>query len=260
MHPRAEIPSQAQIGSLIRSLLPTLETDVQFLYHVPRYRSYDATQTQATNVIVSVTPTAGVYSRLRPGTVCFLHRPFLLDRRRVPPGALILASHTAFDEVLTTGYNVPLAARLGMRLKDAVTIKGYKGNPGRRIGIVGRVANDFDGVSPLMKDTDLAKPHVRPRDDVQSVLHSDLCSKIQKEFDGPKEWFRGSEEDCWSHLVHERDDIGILAIMSAFDQEVVGRVNEVKRQMGWDGWSSWSTLYLTGQPREAGLKAADEHQ
>jgi len=260
MHPRAEIPNQAQIGTLIRSLLPTLETDVQFLYHIPRYRNYDATQTRATNVVISVTPTAGVYSRLRPGTVCFLHRPFSLDRRRVPPGALVLASHTAFDEVLTTGLNGPLAARLGMRLEDAVVVQGYKGNPERRIGIVGRVVDDSGGVSLLVEDANGVESCARLRDDVLGISHVDLRAKIEREFDGPKEWFVGSKEDGRGHVATETVGTGVLAIMNAFDQDVVGRVDEIKRQMGWDRCKPWATLYLTGQPREAGLKAADEHQ
>jgi len=188
----------------------------------------------------------------------------MLDRRRVPHGALVLASHTAFDEVLTTGYNVPLAARLGMEVEDAVTMQGYKGDPNRRIGIVGRLLHDFDGGALLAKsprdNSSTPKQH-----DPHEAFYNDLRAKVQREFKTPMEWFPGtdggSELGPGGNGIQQWSKIGVLAIMNAFDQEVVGRVDEARRRMGWTSSAdSGTTLYLTGQPRKAGVEAAMKHE
>lgn len=70
--------------------------DEQLLYHspLPPYRHYEPPTSQfvAQKLILSLTPTEGVYEALtaaeskRIRTVVFLHRPFSLDRKRVPVG------------------------------------------------------------------------------------------------------------------------------------------------------------------------------
>lgn len=50
--------------------------------------------------------------------------------------------------------------------------------------------------------------------------------------------------------------------MNAFNADEVYRVLEMARQRGWiqpEGQCGRHVLYLTGQPRESGLAAANEH-
>lgn len=73
----------------------------------------------------------------------WLHRPWRLDTRVLPPNVPVLFHHLPFDEHLTTGMNEPLAAALGMTKLDEL---GYKqiaderGNllPRRAIGMIGQ--------------------------------------------------------------------------------------------------------------------------
>jgi putative NIF3 family GTP cyclohydrolase 1 type 2 len=237
---RPKKPTHAAITRFVEAFLPQKENDVQRLYHIPRNPRYDSETAVVDQIVLSVTPTPGVYSLIGypldettvgsttpfprihprpPRTLCFLHRPFTLDRRSVRKGTLVLSSHTSFDEVLTVGWNTALAERLGMAIEDSLCVQGYKGDPERRIGIVGQIP------MPL----------------------GSLVDCIQKEFGA-------------SELAHEglSKEIGIIAIMNAFNAEEVHRVLEMARGRGWiapdeDGRHM---LYLTGQPRASGLEAA----
>ena len=235
-------PTHAVVTEHVSTLLPLKKNDVSRIYHVPRHPRYDPTRSPVDKIILSVTPTSGVYeeighlkapasqssvdgappARKPPRVVCFLHRPFTLDRRRVRKGTLILASHTAFDEVLTVGWNTLFAAGLGMDLPQSICIQGYKGDPERKIGIVGRVSQ-------------------------QQV---DLLRHIQQEF-GPTEHFERSA--C--------NEIQVVAIMNAFRSEEVDRVLNVAQQQLClsPERGGAEILYLTGQPRESGLAAAKVH-
>jgi putative NIF3 family GTP cyclohydrolase 1 type 2 len=236
---RPKKPTHAAVTRFIASILPLKENDVPRLYHSPRNPRYDAETAVVDQIVLSVTPTPGVYSligykpddananpqtsfRLRPPrTLCFLHRPFTLDRRSVRRGTLVLSSHTCFDEVLTVGWNTVLAERLQMNVDDSVCIQGYKGDAERRIGIVGPV----------------------------SMLRDLLLHRIKEEF--------GEAE-----LAHDglSDEIHAVAIMNAFTEEEVHRVLQAALQHGWaaadDEAPGKHVLYLTGQPRVAGLDAA----
>jgi putative NIF3 family GTP cyclohydrolase 1 type 2 len=236
--------THAAVSRFIASVLPLKENDVPRLYHVPRNPRYDPETAVVEHVVLSVTATPGVYSligyphdeasidadapvlitlRRPPRTLCFLHRPFDLDRRSVRTGTLVLSSHTSFDEVLTVGWNPSLAERLGFDVNASLCVQGYKGkggwDPDRRIGIIGQVSQ-----------------------------HRDLLvRRIEQEF-GPVELAREGLSD----------EIHVVAIMNAFNQEQVHRVTEMAQQAGWippddDGRHM---LYLTGQPRVAGLEAA----
>ncbi|EAT92465.1 hypothetical protein SNOG_00970 [Parastagonospora nodorum SN15] len=133
-------PTHAAVSRFMETLLPLKENDVPRLYHVPRNTRYDSETAVVDQIVLSVTPTPGVYSfigytpdnatldpsvrpsptRTRdPRTLCFLHRPFTLDRRSVRRGTLVLSSHNSFDEVLTTGWNPSLAARLQINVDDS---------------------------------------------------------------------------------------------------------------------------------------------
>ncbi|KAH7078474.1 hypothetical protein FB567DRAFT_136775 [Paraphoma chrysanthemicola] len=239
---RVQKPTHAIVTRFIASILPAKENDVSQLYHVPRNPRYHAETAVVDRIVLSVTATPGVYSfigytpdeagpdtsamrpsfRSRPPrTLCFLHRPFDLDRRRVRRGTLVLSSHTSFDEVLTVGWNTALAERLGLDVQSSARVQGYKGDAERRIGIVGPV----------------------------SVMRDLLLRRIQDEF--------GEVE-----LAHDGmlDEIRTVAIMNAFSEAEVHRVLETAIQCGWADANDESPgkhiLYLTGQPRAAGLEAA----
>ncbi|KAF1842370.1 uncharacterized protein K460DRAFT_370337 [Cucurbitaria berberidis CBS 394.84] len=237
---RPKKATHAAISRFIASILPAKENDVPRLYHVPRNPRYDPETAVIEQVVLSVTPTPGVYTligyphdepdvelrapapkpHLRPPrTLCFLHRPFTLDRRSVRKGTLVISSHTAFDEVLTVGWNTALAERLGMNVGESLCVQGYKGDPERKIGIVGQVAQ-----------------------------HRDLLvGRIQQEF--------GSTELVQAGL---SDEIRVVAIMNAFHEDEVHRVLEMAQRRGWLGLDTPGKhmLYLTGQPRVGGMQAA----
>lgn len=234
-------PTHATIIRFISSIIPLKENDVARLYHIPRNPRYDTETAVVDQIVLSVTPTPGVYSLINyqhdktnsvlgprstfrppPRTICFLHRPFALDHRSVRRGTLVLSTHTSFDEVLTVGWNIVLAERLGLRVNDSLCVQGYKGDPARKIGIVGEAAV--------------------PRDI--------LLDRIEEEF--------GEAELAHNGL---SDEIRTVAIMNAFNAEEVNRVLEIVMQRGWTDADTDAPgkhiLYLTGQPRVSGLEAAN---
>ena len=217
------------------------ENDMPRLYHVPRNPQYNPETAVVEQIVLSVTQTAGVYSLIGypcldakkpdvptslpqsrpPRTVCFLHRPFTLDRRKVRRGTLVLSSHTSFDGVLTVGWNGVLAERLGINVDESVCIQGYKGDSERKIGIVGQV----------------------------SVYRDTLSSHIQGEFLGTELLHEGVSSE-----------IRVIAIMNAFHENEVLRALEIAQQRDWIAQDTCTPgqhlLYLTGQPRLGGLEAA----
>ncbi|KAJ4357552.1 uncharacterized protein N0V89_002128 [Didymosphaeria variabile] len=241
MQPR---PTHSAITTFITTLLPPKPNDVQLLYHVPQHPRYAPDTARIDQIVLSVAPTPGVYDFIGygppkdpapaqhgemaprlPRTLCFLHRPFTLDRRRVRRGTLVLASHTSFDENLTVGWNAALAAQLGMDLQTSDCVQGYKGDPERKIGIVGRTAMTMGAVD-----------------------------KILREQFGPFE----------SRLVgSEEERIDVVAIMNAFNPGEVDRVLDIAKQRGWiasaEQGGGRHVLYLTGQPRESGMAVAKEY-
>ena len=223
------LPTHAAVTRFVASLLPFKENDVPLLYHVPRRHRYDADIAFLDRIVLSITPTPGVYPFIGhteiyhpTRTLCFLHRPWQLDRRAVRGDTLVLSSHTSFDENLTVGWNPPLARRLGMIEGEWFCVQGYKGDAERKIGIVGSV----------------------------SIPRDKILQRIQSEF-------RQTE------LIHEgqSDEIRVIAIMNAFNEEEVMRVLDMAQERVWvPGASSEGrgrhVLYLTGQPRESGILAA----
>lgn len=237
---RSKKPTHADVSRFIATLLPSKENDVPRLFHVPRNPRYDPETAVVEQIVLSVTPTPGVYSLIGyplddttigstvpapqmyprpPRTLCFLHRPFNLDRCSVRKGTLVLSSHTSFDEVLTVGWNPVLAERLAMNVAESLCVQGYKGDPDRKIGIVGQV----------------------------SVLRDLLLHHVKEEFGGTELAHAGSS-----------DQIHVLAIMNAFNEEEVHRVFDMAWERGWilpdDGGKH--VLFLTGQPRVSGMDAA----
>lgn len=221
------LPTHAAVTRFVASLLPFKENDVPLLYHIPRRRRYDAELAFLDRIVLSITPTPGVYpfighTEAYQRTVCFLHRPWQLDRRAVRGDTLVLSSHTSFDESLTVGWNPPLATRLGMAEDNWFCIQGYKGDPIRKIGIVGAVST--------------------PRDKI--------LERIQREF-GQIELIQPGQSD----------EIRVVAIMNAFNEEEVMRVLDMAQERDLVPDTSFEArgrhvLYLTGQPRESGMLAA----
>ena len=238
---RSKKPTHATVTHFIETLLPLKENDVPRLYHVPRNPRYDPETAVVDQIVLSVTPTPGVYSFIGytpdnaslessarpsyhtrpPRTLCFLHRPFTLDRRSVRRGTLVLSSHNSFDEVLTTGWNPSLASRLQINVDNSVCIQGYKGDPDRKIGLVG----------PISMARDLLVHRIREE-----------FGEAELAYDGPS------------------DEIRAVAILNAFNEDEVKRVLEVAIQHGWvmadDEAPGKQILYLTGQPRANGMEAA----
>ena len=79
--------SYPQIVDLFTSLLPPAPHHLPILYHTPR-----RSNAPINKLILSVTPTPGVYAGLTPRTAVFLHRPWALERRRLFVGNLVLTS------------------------------------------------------------------------------------------------------------------------------------------------------------------------
>jgi putative NIF3 family GTP cyclohydrolase 1 type 2 len=237
-------------------------------------------------LVLSITPTEGVYAALgalplppplnhplsdgitepapatatvpngfkRPASGCekfttaaFLHRPWSLTRGRLPHGTTVWTSHKAFDESLTTGYNLALLERLGVNVRDPKVLVGYKGDEGRRIGVVA-------GFGETGKE-ELEIDDVRRRIIVQ---FGDL--------QGEGAWFGFDDVD---HIVKDDEalpetevrkpsKITSIACMNAFHPAEVDRVATAAVQAGLvpslDDCSS--LLYLTGAVREEGLEAA----
>ncbi|KAK7968036.1 uncharacterized protein PG986_002313 [Apiospora aurea] len=246
-------PTMAVIHVFLQSLLPVRQGDVAFDYHTPRQRFFNPATATPAHAVLSITPTPGFYDALtraaaadssgsRPTTPtpcwAFLHRPWALDRRRVPRGTTVAASHKAFDEALTVGNNTALAAGLGMDVPRTGILQGYKGDPDRTIGIVG----------PLRTASGRAA----------------LKARLETEF-GSFEGVFGLDDDEGergeSLVDGEKDgEIRCVAIMNAFHPEEVYTVAEMALAMGLvpDVVDCRGVLYLTGAVRGPGLEAALE--
>ncbi|KAH7057196.1 hypothetical protein B0J12DRAFT_405626 [Macrophomina phaseolina] len=238
-------PTHANVTHFLSTLLPPCANDVQFLYHTPRHPSYDPTRIQASHIVLSISPTPGVYAALqqRPPTatdhnqpICILHRPWRLHRRALPPSTLVLASHASLDTYLTVGWNTTLASRLGLlsgTSSAAACIQGYKGDAKRKIGLVAAL-----------------------RADTPNNTLATLTDAIKREFAGAGELYLPAGGGRESVRLESR--ITAVAIMSAFHAEEVERVLEAAAERGWigDRRDGSGMLYLTGTAREHGLEAA----
>ncbi|OJD37528.1 ngg1p interacting factor 3 nif3 [Diplodia corticola] len=232
--PRGGPPSHASVTQFLSSLLPPAANDVNFLYHTPRHPAYDPSRTVVSRVVLSIAPTPGVYAALNTASsstppLCVLHRPWQLDRRAVPKGTLVIASHTSLDMYLTVGWNITLAGRLGLHIPSAVCIQGYKGDPQRRIGIVAKVR---PGVTPSL---------------------GSLTDAVRREFAGAGDLHLPAGAALGSD-----SRIAVVAIMNAFHPDEINRVVHAAKEAKWIGENddASNVLYLTGAARDYGLEAA----
>ncbi|KAK6008356.1 hypothetical protein QM012_000259 [Aureobasidium pullulans] len=229
------LPTVLQTSQYLASFFPKRARDVPWLYHEPRNARYSPAAAPIARIVCSITPTAGVYTAMHatrtPPPLVFLHRPFTLDRKRVPRGATVLSSHVGFDEVLTTGWNEALARRLDLYTgEDAVCIQGYKGDSDRRIGLVAAFRTPANlGV---------------------------ISDRIKHEF-GQLDAVYGADVE---NEIDMARPVTVVAIMNAFHPDEVQRVAEAALSKGWisDINDGDSIVYLTGQAREPGLLAAQE--
>lgn len=206
--------------------------------------------TPVSHITFSITPTPGVYTSLSTSQslfarsaapVAFIHRPWSLERWKIPRGTTVLSSHTGFDEKLTVGWNVRLAERLGVDVGEGregaehaqgeasgcICLKGYKGDEERRIGLVGgfgfgkgesrkmagvqagesreeRGDEDVDGGVRLHAPDDLGEAKVT-REQAVSVPLKEMLARIDKEFAGIGEVFEFSPSTKPESLVNARD-------------------------------------------------------
>ncbi|PIA93676.1 hypothetical protein CB0940_04672 [Cercospora beticola] len=239
--PPSPAPTHAEITTFFQRLLPPSANarEVPFLWHSPRHPLYNPSLRNTTTVVLSITPTDGFYAAnndpMRPSApLCFLHRPWNLERRALRRGSLVLASHASFDEHLTVGWNVSLARRLNLDLAEAVCIQGYKDNPDRKIGLVARLQQ------PLPVQV--------------------LSQQLKHEFHGAGELHQVESSDVVALETGSASPLRIVAIMNAFHAEEIQRVLQAAREKAWidpeaDGSS---ILYLTGAARDYGLAAIKE--
>ncbi|KAI0471021.1 hypothetical protein GGR56DRAFT_678299 [Xylariaceae sp. FL0804] len=234
---QSKIPTVAKVTTFLQASFPMRQGDTRFDYHTPRSFKFSAHTCVASHAILSITPTPGFYDALAasksPTPVAFLHRPWQLDRRRVPRHATVLSCHKGFDEVLTVGNNVALASVLGVDTRRSTVIRGYKGDPDRTIGIVGPVPG---------------------------VPRAKLLKVITAEFPEVEGAF-GFDDDAERELmVNSKRDIEAVAIMNAFHPDEVDRVATAAQAMGHlsSSWDCGKILYLTGAVRERGLQDAKE--
>jgi putative NIF3 family GTP cyclohydrolase 1 type 2 len=189
-----------------------------------------------------------VGSREKFTTAAFLHRPWSLTRGRLPHGTTVWTSHKAFDESLTTGYNLALLERLGANVKDPKVLVGYKGDQGRRIGVVAGFGETDNGQLEI--------------DDVKGRIIAQFG-----DLRGEGAWFgfdetshKGINEDTAlpDEEVKKPNKITSIACMNAFHPAEVDRVAAAALEAGLitslDDCSG--LLYLTGAVREEGLEAA----
>ena len=219
------VVSHAAILSWFQTQLPNQDEEKDSLiYHLPvrPQAPYKPEKFGASTAILSLTPTEGVYEHLKQDPqsrkIVFLHRPWGLDRFRIPRGTLVLQSHQRFDEMYTTGYNVSFALKHNVNFDTVSCMKGYKGDPERRIGLLGElkvvtslakflleVDHDFEGIETLALGEDLTQP------------------------------------------------IRAIASLNAFDADIIERV-----RAGLEGIPCEQILCITGAAREAGMLAAKE--
>lgn len=225
------LPTVAQLSSYMQHLFPLRDGDTPFAYHIPHSNRFDVHSNQVSHAVLSITPTPGFYAAISSSSsgtpLAFLHRPWLLDRGRIPRRTTILSCHKGFDEVLTVGNNVALASTLGLDLDRSRVIRGYKGVPERAIGVVGPVSE---------------------------ASRKEFLELVKPEFP--------SIEGAFGFENNERSDVHqvvkAVAIMNAFHPEEVQRVLALASDLGLipSAEECDGIVYLTGAEREQGLQAA----
>ncbi len=226
------------LAAWLHSLLPAAPHHLPLIYHTP---TRAPPRGAFARLVLSITPTAGVYAALTPDTALFLHRPWALERRRLHLSTLVCASHQRLDELLTTGYNEVLMRRLGVQ-GEMHGIVGYKKDPERKMGLVG-------------------------------LLHPPLASRqawrarVEAEFGGLEGDMACGSDDTMSNGKGD-PPIKAIACMNAFEPDFLHQVVEAARSLqqardspGHPASSPIQpngVLYITGETKPLGAAAAQE--
>jgi putative NIF3 family GTP cyclohydrolase 1 type 2 len=241
--PQPHLPAQSRVQKLVFSITPT-EGVYTALGAEPLPQSTNEPQPGTAADLVAVRsniPAQPLRTRFKEKytTAAFLHRPWMLTRSRLPRGTTVWSSHKAFDESLTVGCNMPLLERLGVNVREAKLIVGYKSDEGRRIGAVGRFE---EGARGNVKE---------------------IRRQILQEFGHVEGWVgfgdenRGTEADGNAER-EMASQLTAIACMNAFHAAEVERVAVAAVEAGFatSPEDCSGVLYLTGVVREEGLQAA----
>ncbi|KAJ9102610.1 hypothetical protein QFC19_004719 [Naganishia cerealis] len=250
--------SHTALTAFFCSLLPPAPSHLPLVYHSP-HRPPPA----ITRVVLSITATPGVYPYLSsPTTALFLHRPWSLDRRKLSRSTLVLASHQRLDELLTTGHNEVLMRRLGVQ-GEMVPIVGYKNDPERKMGLVGRLPVGYTVQKDKNTDTD-----------ADADADADDAAQADPSFDDWLRIIRNEFPHAESHLQgppSNGDPVTAptpqyIACMNAFDPEIITRVIASASLLSPSASSPTTSssiafhpsqiIYLTGQSRPLALAHA----
>jgi hypothetical protein len=279
--------SYPQIIDLFTSLLPPAPHHLPILYHTPR-----RSNAPINKLILSVTPTPGVYAGLTPRTAVFLHRPWALERRRLFVGNLVLTSHQRLDEVLTTGYNLALMDSLGLGSGSGANegaeggstrgrgeIVGYKGDPERKMGVVFPVPESLSGRSVAEWREALAKEFGGLEgDNFEDLLGPDSSNPASTSTSTTveEERIRTAKTVTIADLPAPK----YIACMNAFEPTIIDRLRYILSNPSPDPDNPHdspmnslssptsdprpvnpsSILYITGEPRPLGLDTAKSLQ
>ncbi|KAI0015111.1 hypothetical protein F4780DRAFT_773768 [Xylariomycetidae sp. FL0641] len=224
------LPSLGTLHAFLRARIPPRARDVPFLYHAPRPSA--PVPSPSSHVVLAITPTTpGFYASLSSSSssAAFLHRPWSLDRRRVPRRAAVLASHTGFDAALTVGHNPVLAARLGVVVLAAVV---------REFGAPLERAVGFD--APDAADDDEGGTGPETMIEVVAIMNAFRPDEVERVAKAAAQALRDPSNTTTSEEEgeEERDDDD--------DDD--------------DDSCCRNVLYLTGAVREPGLQAARDRQ
>jgi hypothetical protein len=275
--------SYPQIIDLFTSLLPPAPHHLPILYHTPR-----RSNAPINKLILSVTPTPGVYAGLTPRTAVFLHRPWALERRRLFVGNLVLTSHQRLDEVLTTGYNLALMDSLGLGSGSGANegaeggstrgrgeIVGYKGDPERKMGVVFPVPESLSRRTVAEWREALAKEFGGLEgDNFEDLLGPDSSNPASTSTSTTSE--EGKDQLAKAVTTADLPRPKYIACMNAFEPTIIDRLRYILSNASPDpenphdspllslpNSTSDSTpvdpssiLYITGEPRPLGLETA----
>jgi hypothetical protein len=242
--------SYPQIIDLFTSLLPPAPHHLPILYHTPR-----RSNAPINKLILSVTPTPGVYAGLTPRTAVFLHRPWALERRRLFVGNLVLTSHQRLDEV------------------------GYKGDPERKMGVVFPVPESLSGRSVAEWREALAKEFGGLEgDNFEDLLGPDSSNPASTSTSTTveEERIRTAKTVTIADLPAPK----YIACMNAFEPTIIDRLRYILSNPSPDPDNPHdspmnslssptsdprpvnpsSILYITGEPRPLGLDTAKSLQ
>lgn len=253
--PPRPLPANSGVKKLVLSITPTEGVYAALgasplpppLDH-PSSNGITQTAPAESTVFNDIKPLAS--SRGKFTTAAFLHRPWKLARGRIPRGTTVWSSHKAFDESLTTGYNLALLKRLGADVESAKVLVGYKGDEGRRIGIVaGFYGNGIQGL-----EIDEIKGRI-------VIEFGDLQNE--------GEWFGfddatenekkiSNDEETGHDRPRGNGKVTSIACMNAFHPAEVDRVATAAVETGFatSVEDCSGLVYLTGAVREEGLQAA----